>query len=158
MNDPKRMAPPQTAQPFSLKTPLVSAGSIMQSVAVGEDLWMHTKIYVEGGENALHCHTGEEHCFVVLDGEATFFDRDEQPTVVGQYGGMLVPKGAYYRFHSSGDKPLVMLRIGAGKNPFLPENDDDRLGIDGKPLHGTDKANGTGAVPGIPIPGKFFGG
>lgn len=157
MNDPKTVASPQRAQPFSLKTPLVSAGSITSPVILGENLWLHMKIYAEGGENATHCHPSEEHSFVVLDGEATFYDRDENTTQVGPFRGMLIPKGVHYRFLSSGDRPLVMIRIGAGKNPWLHENGDDRLDIHGKPLHGSDPANGTGAQPGVPIPGAFFG-
>ena len=40
-------------------------------------LWAHSKVYSKGGENALHSHDIEDHVFLVLQGEASFFFGDE---------------------------------------------------------------------------------
>ena len=32
--------------------------------------------------------------------------------MVGAYGGVMLPQGSFYRFESTGDRPLVMVRIG----------------------------------------------
>lgn len=144
-------------QPFSLRTPLLAEGSSTDLLAQTTHLWAHIKVYAQGGENALHCHREEDHLFVVLDGEATFYDEEEKPIALRRYQGMVLPKGTYYYFHSSGDTPLVMLRVGAGRNPFAPGAEDDRLGIDRRPLHGNSVTNKSGAQPGVPIPGCFFG-
>ena len=56
------------AEVFSLRTPYLSAGRITSLVAETDNLWIHTKINAEGGENALHKHTEEDHAFIVLEG------------------------------------------------------------------------------------------
>lgn len=144
--------------PFSMKTPLLSAGNSFKHLADTSDLWLHVKVYAEGGENALHAHTTEDHAFVVLEGQATFFAADGSTTVVGKNEGMMLPKGALYNFQSSGEGNLVMLRVGTGVNgnPYKKIGEDDRIGPDGNALPGHDPANKTGAIPGVPVPGKFF--
>ena len=59
---------------FSLKTPYLEKGRITNLVAETENLWIHTKINAEGGENAIHAHLDEDHSFIVLEGEMTVFD------------------------------------------------------------------------------------
>ena len=53
--------------------------------------------------------------FVVLDGEATFFDKDENTTVLKKGDGILLPEGHYYQFENTGDVPLALLRFAAYK-------------------------------------------
>ena len=146
------------AEVFSMKTPLLSAGNSFKHLADTEGLWLHVKVYAEGGENALHAHTTEDHAFVVLDGQATFFAADGSTTVVGKNEGMMLPKGALYNFQSSGEGNLVMLRVGTGPNgnPYRKTGEDDRIGPNGLPLPGHDPANKTGAIPGVPVHGAFF--
>ena len=55
-------------QIFSLKTPMVSAGTIENVVAETDLMKVSVKIYAEGGENFFHSHLKEDHFFVVLDG------------------------------------------------------------------------------------------
>ena len=43
-------------QKFSLRTPYMKQGRITQLVAETENMWIHTKINYEGGENEIHCH------------------------------------------------------------------------------------------------------
>ncbi len=63
----------------------------------------------------LHAHLDHDHTFIVLEGQATFYDEDDNPTVVDRYEGILLPKGTKYRFCcSSGSTPVVLLRIGGG--------------------------------------------
>src|SRR5947209_11785205 len=103
------------AQAFSLKTPLLSSGRTNLSVAETDLLKLRVKVYAEGGENGLHTHKDEDHAFVVLQGQATFRDENETVTVVNQYEGILLPRGAFYWFQSTGDENLVLLRVGAGR-------------------------------------------
>jgi mannose-6-phosphate isomerase-like protein (cupin superfamily) len=140
------------AQFFSLKTPYLSDGRSDTTVAKTDMLTARIKVYHQGGENSLHRHSREDHSFVVLEGQATFYDENEEPTVVNQYQGIMLPRGTFYRFHSSGATNLVLLRFGTGKQP----GNDDRMGPDGKPLPGGSVANKH--VNGVPIPGQFFGG
>ena len=112
---------PKNAQPraqpkaeiFSLNTPYLSAGRITSLVAKTENLWIHTKVNAAGGENALHAHTDEDHAFVVLEGEVTFFDKDDNGTVLKPFEGIMIPKGAYYRYLNTGSGNLIVVRIGA---------------------------------------------
>jgi hypothetical protein len=121
-------------------------------------MWLHLKLYAEGGENALHAHAREDHAFIVLDGQATFHDKDGKAFTVNKYEGVMLPRGTLYYFQSSGKTNLVMLRVGAGSNPFIRGAQGERVGPDGLPLPGDSKANNPknmGAA--VPIPGKFFG-
>ena len=144
-------AQPQ-ATVFSLTdTPLLSSGSTDRVVARSPQLVSRIKVYAEGGENALHAHQQEEHVFLVLAGQATFFlDKEERQTVVNKFEGVLLPAGAYYRFQSSGDENLVMFRVGTGKGP-----QDDRMGPNGRALPGNSAENKH--VPGTVRPDAFFG-
>ena len=137
----------------TLRTPLLSAGRTTDFIAQGDLLSVAVKVYAEGGENGLHAHTTNEHIHMVLQGQATFYDQDGQATVVNQYEGMWLPKGAYYYFQSSGDENLVLMSCYARDRG---QSGDGRLGIDGKPMDAhTDPRNKR--VEGTPVPGKFFG-
>lgn len=142
------------AETFSLRTPYLSEGRTTDMVSETEDLWVHVKVYAQGGENSLHCHEDEDHTFVVLEGQATYWDQDHKETVVNKNEGIMLPKGAFYYFQSSGDTNLVLLRVGAGKNPYH-DRDAGRMGPDGKPLPAHSAENKH--VTGVPVPGKFFG-
>ena len=141
-------APPK-AQVFSLKTPPLSEGRTNQSLAETDLLKLRVKVYAEGGENGLHRHLDEDHSFVILQGQATFHDEAGNPTVVNKYEGIMLPRGAYYYFQSTGDENLVLLRVGAGRKP----EGNFRLGTNGRPLTREENKH----IDGTPIPGKFFG-
>ena len=71
------------------------------------------KRYSEGGENQMHCHPTEDHTFYILEGEATFhIDEEDNVVVAGQHEAVFLPQGTYYRFLSSGDAKLIMIRVG----------------------------------------------
>jgi mannose-6-phosphate isomerase-like protein (cupin superfamily) len=140
---------PVKAQVFSLKTPLLSDGRTNQSLAETDLLKLRIKVYAEGGENGLHAHHDEDHSFVILQGQATFHDEDDNTTVVNKYEGIMLPRGAFYWFQSTGDENLVLLRVGAGRET----EGSFRLGPNGRPLTREENKHIDGTV----IPGKFFG-
>ncbi|MCZ6623039.1 MAG: cupin domain-containing protein [Deltaproteobacteria bacterium] len=141
------------AKVFSLKTPYLSAGRITSLVAETDGLWIHTKVNAEGGENAVHTHTDEDHAFVVLEGEVTFFDENGNGTVLKPYQGIIIPRGAYYRYLNTGSGNLIVLRVGAGSR--CKGGEKSRIGPNGQALPGHSAENKH--VEGVPIPGKFFG-
>lgn len=147
-----RVAADPQGTAFSLNgTPLLSSGRSNQVVAHSDDMTVTVKVYAEGGENALHTHQSEDHSFFVLAGQATFhLGKEDRVVVVNRYEGVLLPKGAFYRFESTGKENLVLYRVGAKRL-----GGDDRLGVDGKPLPGGSKENHN--IPPTPVPGKFFG-
>jgi len=59
---------------FSLKTPYMKQGRVTQLVAETANMWIHTKINAEGGENEIHKHVDEDHAFIVLEGQMSVFD------------------------------------------------------------------------------------
>jgi mannose-6-phosphate isomerase-like protein (cupin superfamily) len=126
--------------PYSMKVPLLTSGRTNQVLATTDTVEVRAKVYAEGGENALHTHLDEDHTFFILDGEATFYGPDETPTVVGKYEGLMIPAGAFYRFQSTGDTNLVLLRFGADVEPPAGTT-EPRVGIDGLPLPGKDPRN-----------------
>ena len=152
------MSDEPTAVPFTLRTQQISKGKFDGLLARGDLLEVRLKIYAEGGENTLHAHLDHDHTFIVLDGQATFYDSDDTPTVVGKYEGILLPQGTKYRFCcSSGSTPVVLLRIGGGPRSA----DGQYLRSVGKPTERRRQL-----TPEDPcrydegaelVPGKFFG-
>ena len=145
------VASPSTATTFSLKTPLLSKGRSMDLLASTDLMTAHVKVYAEGGENAMHTHSREDHIFVVLAGQATFhLEQDDNTAVLNRNEGILLPKGAYYWFQSSGEENLVLLRVGASRD----RSGDDRVNPGGQPLPGGSAENKH--IEGVPLPGRFF--
>jgi len=119
---------------FSLKTPYMKQGRVTQLVAETTNLWIHTKINAEGGENEIHQHLDEDHAFIVLEGQMSVFDEKGGEIEVKQYQGVMIPKGAYYRYHNTGAGNLVVIRVGAGIKGQQQGGQEMRRGADGKPL------------------------
>lgn len=139
------------ADVFSTRVPLLSEGRSNNYVVRTDLMSVNVKVYAEGGENALHTHTNEDHVFLVLQGEATFSDEEGTQTVVGKLQGIALPRGAYYWFKSTGDENLVLCRFGASTGV----TGDGRIDIEGMPLPGDSEANKH--VDPVVVPGKFFG-
>jgi mannose-6-phosphate isomerase-like protein (cupin superfamily) len=160
----------ESAKRFTVKgAPLLSEGQTMVSLAEAQQLWIHLKVYADGGENNLHFHPVEDHAFFVLAGEADFRNEEGEVARVGRYEGIMIPRGVVYAFRSSGGENLVMLRMGAGNSDngerrgsattdpeALPTAMRMRLGSDGQPQPGNTPENLSGAIPGRPIPNTFF--
>lgn len=100
-------------QLFDLRIPLLQKGRSHKVVAKTDIMNVAMKCYAEGGENALHTHLEEDHVFVIMDGQARFYDTDGEVATLGRHQAILAPKGWYYHFESCGDRPLVILRFGA---------------------------------------------
>jgi len=156
----------QELDTFSIRdTPLLASGSSMKLVTRAPGLWMHLKVYADGGENGLHMHPDEDHMFFVLQGEATFIDRDGRQRVVGANEGVTVPRGAAYAFRASGDQNLVLLRVGSSTDlalaadsadyPGIPKATLTRQHLDGMDFSASSGENKTGAAPGVHS-GKIF--
>jgi oxalate decarboxylase/phosphoglucose isomerase-like protein (cupin superfamily) len=86
----------------------------------------------------------------VLDGEATFYDREGKATILEKGRGILLPKGWYYRFHNTGGKPLIVLRFGADKDKASVA----RTGTEGESLPSKSRENNF--VEPQPIEGSFW--
>jgi mannose-6-phosphate isomerase-like protein (cupin superfamily) len=97
-------------------------------------MWIHTKINAEGGENEIHAHLDEDHAFIVLEGQMSVFDENGGEIEVKQYQGVMIPKGAYYRYLNTGAGNLVVIRVGAGAKGQQQGGQEMRLGTDGKPV------------------------
>ncbi len=145
-------AAPRTST-FNIRGPYLSAGRLNIDLARTDLLWLSLKVNAEGGENAVHAHTDEDHAFIVLEGEVTFFDEDGKGTVIGQHEGIMIPKGAYYRYLNTGERNLFLLRVGAQRD--ASDGIQTRVKPDGSeiPGHSTENFH----VDPVPVEGKFFG-
>ena len=153
---------------FSLRNlPLLDGGATMELVGLAPMLWAHSKVYSTGGENALHSHDIEDHVFLILQGEGTFYFGDGSSKVVGAFQGVTVPRGTRYRFHaneSAGN--LVMFRVGAAlvkdssdlhpKFHIPNEALKSRKDPSGNDAPGDAGANGVAAQPTVFKPGAVF--
>ncbi|MDE3074955.1 MAG: cupin domain-containing protein [Chloroflexota bacterium] len=140
------------AQIFNLTTPYLQQGITSEERAHTELLSVLIKVYARGGENRMHAHMREDHSFIVLEGEATFhLDSDEHVRVLKPYEGVMLPRGTHYRFESSGEGNLVMLRVGAAP-PGSPKHavypDGSQKTRDAEPY---------GRLERIEMPGRQFG-
>jgi len=125
------------AQVFELKTPVLKKGRSHKVLFRTDLMNIALKCYSEGGENTLHTHPGEDHAFLILEGEATFYDKENNTTVVKKGQGILLPEGWYYRFLNTGGKPLYFLRFGA----LREKPEISRIGSDGASLPGNSVEN-----------------
>jgi mannose-6-phosphate isomerase-like protein (cupin superfamily) len=118
-------------------------GRITQLVAETENMWIHTKINYEGGENEIHCHLDEDHSFIVLEGQMSVFDENGNEIKVEKHQGVMIPKGAYYRYLNTGSENLVVIRVGAGIKGKAQGGTEMRVRPDGKPLLANSAENKT---------------
>ena len=124
---------------FRLRTQLLDDGRSNTPIAETENMWARLKVYASGGENTLHAHPNEDHMFIILAGQATFYGPQGEEKTLGRNEGIMLPAGSFYHFHATSVEPLVLLRIGCGAN----DRGDHlkRIAIDGGPLPGKSKAN-----------------
>jgi mannose-6-phosphate isomerase-like protein (cupin superfamily) len=138
------------ASTFKLKTPLITGGRSHIPLAKTEHMTVGLNYYTPGRKNKLHTHPGEDHTFVVMDGEATFYNREHQPTVLRKGEGIMLPENHYYYFESTGNRSLALFRVSAKKgNPKV-------VRIDAEGNKRTEPENEYVAVDGEPIEGKFW--
>src|SRR5262249_32456196 len=142
------------AYTFSLKTPYMKQGRVTQLLAETENVWIHTKINAEGGQTEIHTHLNEDHCLIVLEGQMRVCDETGREMKVEMYQGVMIPKGAYYRYLNTGAGNLVVLRIGAGIKGQPQGGVEMRVRPDGKPLLAGSVGNKTLAP--IAGTGRFF--
>ena len=81
---------------FKLEAQLPQQGRTDTPVAASEKMWVVLKTYAADGENGLHAHPNEDHTFVVLQGEATFYGPNDETRTIGRNEGVLLPHGTFY--------------------------------------------------------------
>jgi hypothetical protein len=100
---------------FKLQAQLPKQGRTDTPLAASDKMWVVLKTYAADGENGLHAHPSEDHTFIVLQGEATF------------YG----PNGE--------TRTLVMIRVGAPA--FDGVDRHGRIAPDGSEMRGDSVEN-----------------
>lgn len=138
------------ASTFKIKTLCLTGGRSHTPLAKTETATIGLNYYTPGRKNTLHTHPGEDHSFVVLDGEATFYDKEGKASILKKGEGIMLPEGWYYWFQSTGDKPLALLRFSARKSrPKV-------LRVDVKGRTREDEEEGYQSVGGAPIEGQYW--
>jgi mannose-6-phosphate isomerase-like protein (cupin superfamily) len=89
-----------------------------------------------------------------LEGEMSVFDEKGNEMKIKPYQGVLLPKGAYYRYLNTGQGNLVVLRIGAGVRNKPQAGQASRVRPDGREILGGSVENKT--LPPVEMAGKFF--
>lgn len=131
---------------FKVRGQLLDQGRTETVLAASNNLTLRLKIYAAGGENGLHAHANEDHIFVILQGSAEFLDDEGVLAQLGQYEGIILPKGSFYCFTATSTEPLVMLRIGSPNEAAMGL--EGRVNTRGELAHGDAKEN-------KPVPVKF---
>ena len=135
------VAPDSALKPtvFRMRAQLLDDGRSNTPLAETGNMWARLKVYASGGENTLHAHPNEDHMFIVLAGESTFFGPNGEETKLDRNNGIMLPAGCHYKFRSTAKEPLVLLRVGCAVNDRADHK--TRIGIDGGPLPGKSNAN-----------------
>ncbi len=141
--------PPQF---FKLRAELLAQGRSQEVLAETDNMWVTLKVYASGGENGLHNHSDQDHFHLVLSGSACFYGPRGEERHCGQYEGVMLPSGSYYRFNATSEEPLILLRVAARTEQT---GDHPRYNIYGGPLPSDSKENGRVEV--IPRSGEFWG-
>ena len=129
----------KTPYVFSLKGQLLDQGRTDSVLAATDDLTIRLKVYASGGENELHAHPYEDHSFMILQGSAKFFGPDDEAIELGQWEGIMLPRGNLYKFFATSEEPLVMIRVGNPNHKNQPQ--PTRLNSEGKEMRGDSKEN-----------------
>lgn len=145
----KNSPPPQF---FKLRAEMISQGRTNQIVAQTDNMLVNLKVYAGGGENGLHNHNDDDHFHLILQGSACFYGPRGEETHCGQYEGIMIPAGCFYRFQATSEEPLILLRVGCNAPP---RGDIARTNVYGEPLPSESKENGRVEV--IPRKGEFWG-
>jgi len=83
----------------------------------------------------------------------SIYDENGSKIVVKPYQGVVLPAGAYYRYHATGKGNLVLLRVSTPVRHKTPAGTPIRIRPDGREiLAGPENLN----LPPIEMPGKFF--
>ncbi|MDM0066961.1 MULTISPECIES: cupin domain-containing protein [unclassified Variovorax] len=109
----QRLAQSRVPSFFHLRARLPKQGRTNQVLGASSCMNVVLKTYASGGENELHAHANEDHLFVIMQGRAVFYGPRDETREVARNDCVLIPAGAFYWFHASGDEPLVLLRVGA---------------------------------------------
>lgn len=135
----ERMAKSKVPSFFHIRGKLPIQGRTNSVLGASRHMNVVLKTYASGGENEIHAHSNEDHLFVVMQGEATFYGPRGETRDVAKNDCVLVPAFAYYWFLAKEGEPLVMLRVGAAIDP-----DSDilaRIDTEGKPFDGYSEKN-----------------
>jgi mannose-6-phosphate isomerase-like protein (cupin superfamily) len=124
---------------FRLEAQLPKQGRTDTPLAASDRMWVVLKTYAADGENGLHAHPNEDHTFIVLQGEATFYGPNGETRTIGKNEGVLLPHGTFYWFKATSDEPLVMARIGAAA--FDGVDRHGRINPDGSEMRGDSLEN-----------------
>lgn len=152
---------------FSMRgLPLLKSGATMHLAGKAPNLWAHAKVYSSGGENALHQHEKEDHCFLVLQGTATFYFGDGSSRQVQPFEGVVLPRKTLYRFQADPGENLVLFRVG-GAELTAPDDLDPDLGFPKELIESRTSRDRETAISDAPdngahsqrvevLPGQFF--
>src|SRR5262245_18077031 len=124
---------------FKLEAQLPQQGRTDTPVAASEKMWVVLKTYAADGENGLHAHPNEDHTFVVLQGEATFYGPNDETRTIGKNEGVLLPHCTFYCFRATSKESLVMVHIGAAA--FDGTDRHGRINPDGSEMRGDSAEN-----------------
>jgi mannose-6-phosphate isomerase-like protein (cupin superfamily) len=86
-----------------------------------------------------------------MDGQATFYNKEHQASVLNKGEGIMLPENHYYYFQSTGDTPLALFRVSAKKG-----NKPKVLRVDTEGNQRTDEEIDYVVVDGEKVDGKFW--
>jgi quercetin dioxygenase-like cupin family protein len=75
---------------FKLEAQLPKQGRTDTPLAASDKMWVVLKTYAADGENGVHAHPNEDHPFVVLQGESTFYGPNGETRTIGKNEGVLL--------------------------------------------------------------------
>lgn len=106
--------PSQSATVFKYQAPSLERPKGILPLCKSDILMAAVQVIKRGGENNLHSHAGMDGFWFVLRGKARFYgEGDAVLGELGQFEGILLPRGVSYWFESVGDEMLELLQVEA---------------------------------------------
>ncbi|HZU08108.1 MAG TPA: cupin domain-containing protein [Chloroflexota bacterium] len=104
---------------FKYIRPAVDRPKTIVWLAKTDRLFATVQVITHGGETNLHAHSHLDGVWFVLRGRARFYsDLNTVAAELGEYEGILIPRGAKYWFESVGDEPLEILQVECSDIPL----------------------------------------
>jgi mannose-6-phosphate isomerase-like protein (cupin superfamily) len=107
---------PQLSEPqvFKYERPDVDDPLRLVRMAKSDTAATLVQVINEGGETHLHSHAAIDGFYFVLGGRAQFYgEGDVMLADLGQFEGIVIPRGCKYWFKSASEQPLELLQVSA---------------------------------------------
>ncbi|HLG71254.1 MAG TPA: cupin domain-containing protein [Chloroflexota bacterium] len=107
-------------QLFKVEPELNGKRRVVERLAQDDVMGAIVHKIAEGGETNLHCHRSADATWLVLEGQVTFYDENNEViAALNEREGVFIPRGKAYWFQSTSKEPSIIFRV-SSRHPNIP--------------------------------------